>query len=516
VSTDARLGLGVGLDLPWKGPYGIVGTRVADRTIRFLQRYAERFAYLFVSWQPPHRGTPRIEDVTGPFDDLFARVPIAARALHQTALNLAGARYDRRAIVALTNELALRYDFLWVNEDLGSWSVRGRPLPYPQPPPLTEDGVKWCTQTCAEVGAALAVPLVVEFPGFESPVPWLHGTLDAYDVFRRIVHGADVRCNLDTGHLLTWRHLAGHRGDALLADLDRLPLDRCVEIHCAGTVFSQGRMVDAHHGVLLDLQLELLTELMARCPVLKVVTWEDPRFGDDGVLPPALLASVDALAARVDAWMRTSVMEAPPSRPAPPLELCSFAPGPVAWEDELERELVAPTDFGRRARAQVLARSGRGVGRLVDVYPVAIAAWCAGRDESDVLDALVIAFLESASGRAWSEFAWAVPGLCIEDAFGRFLAPGSHEHLLACARVLAVHRAPPFTIPDAFSPAAKGWFAIGGDVEPVLYAAVDGKLIHGVITPLVRDLLGGARPHGSEVAREQLVTMGLLGRDPIA
>lgn len=518
MTDDARLGLGVGLDLPWKGPYGIVGNRVSTRTLAFLRRYAERFHYLFVSWQPPHRGTPRLEDVVEPLDDLFANVEFGVRALHQTALNLAGSSYARAAIITLTNQLAARYGFSWVNEDLGSWSVRGRPLPYPQPPPMTDEGIAWCARTCADVARELDVPLVVEFPGFETPAPWLHGDLDAYDVFRRVVDGANVQCNLDTGHLLTWRYLAGHRGEALLGDLDRLPLDRCLEIHCAGTVLSRDRIVDAHHGVLLDLQLELASRLMACCPNLRVVTWEDPRFDRNGVLPPALLASLDALDTRTRAWMA-----APPAPGrvmtigAPELGAARETADATAWEAELDHEFVARTDFGRRCRAQVLSRSGLGVGRIVDVYPEAIAAWCGTHGgPDDPVDALLIAFLDSASGRAWSDFAWAVPGLCIEDAFGRFVAPGSAEHLGACARVLAVHREPPFEIPAAFCRAPRGWFAIGGrEPEPlVLYAAIDGKLITGPITPLIRDLLlGGARPAESDVARHRLVELGLVAPD---
>lgn len=508
MTADARLGLGVGLDLPHEAPYGIVGDRVAERTVRFLQRHADRFAYFFVSWQPPHRGTPRIDDVVAPFDALFDQVPIPVRALHQTALNLGAVRYDRTAILALTNELVARYGLAWVNEDLGLWSVRGRPLPYPQPPPLSDDGVAWCVRTCADVAARLDAPLVVEFPGFETPAPWLHGAIDAYDAFRRIVEGANVRCNLDTGHLMTWRYLAGHRGDALLGDLDRLPLEHCHEIHCAGTILSKGRLVDAHHGVLLDLQIQLAERLMALCPSLRGVTYEDPRFDRDGVLPPTLDASLVALEAQTRRWMARPPTV--PQRGSPAPAPTRVAPEPTAWEDDLDAQFLAPGEFGRRCRHQVLSRSGRGVGRIADVYADAIAAWCAAHDGSP--DDLVLAFLASAPGRAWSDFAWAVPGLCIEDAFGRFVAPGSAAHRSACARVLAVHPDPPFEIPAGFIRAPRGWFAIDTDdpAAPALYAAVDGKLVTGAITPLVRALLLGERPPGSEAAHQRLVALGLV------
>lgn len=516
-----RLGLGVGIDLPWKGPYGIVDGRVAPRTRRFLERYAARFSYLFVSWQPRDRATPRAEDYFDVFDALFDGLPYAARALHQTALNLASPTYDRRSIIALTNGLVERYGLRWVNEDLGLWSVRGRPLPYPQPPPLTKEGVACCTAICREVDARLAVPLVVEFPGFEIPVPWLHGTLDAFDVFREIVVGADVHCNLDTGHLLTWRWLAGHRGEALLDGLDRLPLDRCIEIHCAGTVATADRLIDAHHGVLLEAQLELATRLMARCPNLRVVTYEDPRFDDAGVLPPAMAASLDALEARTQAWI--SAASPVPGARTPPLSLgespladSSLADSPLgdspvsdaAWEHDLWSRFCGDDDLGHRLRAPLLTHEARGCGRLETMYRASIAAALA-RTSGITLDDLMREFFASPWAAAWSGFPWAIPGRCLEDAFGSFLAPRSVEHDTACARALVVHPDPPFTIPDAFVRAPEGWFALGGDDELVLYAALRGRLVTGPITPDVRDILRGTAVAPDDAVLGQLVALGL-------
>ncbi len=508
-----RLGLGVGLDLPWRGPYGIAGDRVCERTVRFLQRYARDFAYQFVSWQPPHKGTPDAADVFPILDDLFGRVPAVPRALHQTALNLAGTAYDRRAFVALTNALIERYDLLWVNEDLGLWSVAGLPLPYPQPPPLSEAGVQRCARTCAEVDRALIAPLVVEFPGFEVPAPWIHGPLDAYDAFRSIVEEADVLCNLDTGHLLTWRWLQGHRGEQLLGDLDRLPLDRCVEIHCAGATKHGDRLIDAHHGVLLDLQLALVERLMQRCPSLRVITYEDPRFDEDGVLPAPAEASLAALRRLTDAWVREET-EGPGVAPAPirsprvPTPERRAARPDSPWERELHAAFLADDGFGRRCRRQLITRPTRGLGAVTGLYPEAVAAWRDVHPEDTDLDALLGAFLRSDPGRSLSEFAWATPGRCIEDAFGAFLAPGSAEHRTACAKILLLHPDPPFDPPEGFVRVPEGWWAIGAG--PHLYAAIAGKLVCGPITDRIVSLLRGERPPGCDPVLASLQRMGLI------
>lgn len=504
-----RLGLGVGLDLPWSGPYGFVDGRIAPRTRRFLERHADRFAYMFASWQPRDRSVPRAADYFAAFDDLFAGLPYRDKALHPTALNLASPTYDRTAIIDLVNALVERYGLRWVNEDLGLWSVLGRPLPYPQPPPLTARGIACCTAICRDVDARLAAPLVVEFPGFEVTRPpqratWLHGTLDAYDVFREIVEGAGVHCNLDTGHLLTWRWLAGHRGDALLDGLDRLPLDRCIEIHCAGTVATADGIVDAHHGVLLDMQLELARRLMARCPALRVVTYEDPRFDDDGVLPPELAASLDALDACVRAWLADAPPPADVARGS-----ASPAPTEVAdapWEIELWSRFADDDAFGEHLRAPLPTRDARGCGRLETIYRDAVGRALATR--SDV-DAILRDFFASPSAAEWSEVPWSNPGRCLEDAFGRFLAPGSDEHLTACARALAVHPDPPFTAPDGFVRAPGGWFALGGDDGTTLFAALHGRLVTGPITTDIRDALRGTAVVHDAAVHDRLVALGL-------
>jgi uncharacterized protein len=511
--TGERHGLGVGLDLPWRGPYGIVNGRVTPRTMRFFAAQAHRFAYVFVSWQPQDRSTPKLDQVTGALDPFFDAVPIATRALHQTALNLAGADYERGPAIEISNRLAERYGMVWVNEDLGSWSVRGRPLPYPQPPPLTERGVDHCSAVCAEVDRQLHVPLVVEFPGFETPAPWLHGELDAYDVFRRIVENADVQCNLDTGHLLTWRWLLGHRGEDLLGGLDRLPLDRCVEIHCAGTLERDDALIDAHHGVLSGWQLTLAERLMERCPNLKVVTYEDPRFNDAGELPGPAAHSLDALESRVTRWMGRK----PQPRPTTPPSCIPHRPSSrPPWEDELQNVFLDNSSFAHRCRRQLLTRSIRGLGTLTDAFPKAIAAWRASHPEADDLDPLVTAFLGSAEGCTWSSYPWAVPGRCLEDAFGRFLAPHGAEHLRACTIALATHPDPPFALPEGFSRVPRGWFRVGGSQQaPVLYAALGGKIVQGPITPLVVAVLGGDRPSGTQATVAKLSAMGLL-RAPLA
>jgi uncharacterized protein (UPF0276 family) len=304
-----RVGLGVGLDLSWGAPIGFVqdpvrGDVIAERVLRFLGAYASTFSHLFVSFQTRNRNRLDVRDYVDVYDDLFARLPsYRARALHHTALNLGGIEpYDRGRVVDFTNDLIARYGLAWVNEDLGLWSIHGRPLPYPLPPYLTEDGLRAAIANTDFVQRRLAAPLLVEFPGFSSGTSFVVGRMHAYDFFRRVAEESDSPVTLDLGHLLSYQWSLGKRGEALHDDLELLPLAHCFEIHLSGCEIDGDRFLDRHHGILLDEQLELLGRLAPRCPRLRAVTYEDPKFDEHGALVPASVPGFERLCAVVSRW----------------------------------------------------------------------------------------------------------------------------------------------------------------------------------------------------------------------
>jgi uncharacterized protein (UPF0276 family) len=304
-----RVGLGIGLDLPWGAPVGFrrdptSGDGVSAPVARFLESHGRSVGCFFASWQPKDRNRLEASDYFDAYDDLFSRIPrTVRRTLHQTTLNLGATEpYDRRAILDLTNALVERYALQWVNEDLGLWSIHGRPLPYPLPPYLTTEGLRAAVRNTSEVQSRLAVPLLVEFPGFSGETSIVVGNLHAYDFFRAVVEEADCLATLDVGHLLSYQWLLGRRGDALLDDLERLPVHNCVEIHLSGSAIDRGRFMDLHHGVLIDEQFSLLERLLPLCRNLKVVTYEDPKFDANGRLLPETTQSFERLRTITDRW----------------------------------------------------------------------------------------------------------------------------------------------------------------------------------------------------------------------
>lgn len=499
--------LGVGMDLPWGR--GLLahpeGDHAAPGLKRLLARHRGDFGHLFVSWQPRSRAVLRLEDYAPAWDDLFQGLEgYPVRALHHTALNLAAPPSEERGrLLDFTNALIERYGLAWVNEDLGFWSLRGRPLPYPLPPVLTDEGLELCLRNAREVDAALAAPLRVEFPGFSEGWSITVGPWDAYDFFAEVIRGSGCECTLDTGHLLSWRWRQGHRGEALLQGLDRLPLEACTEVHLSGVEVNGEEFVDAHHGALVEAQYALLERLRALCPQLSAVTFEDPVFDEQGRLDAANEVSLARLRA---ACARPIEVEAAPARACqspPPQQPLSVG----GYERDLDRALRGGPRQGAleqvpqqevdglaaEIRRRLANRSSLGLPSLRQRFAPVFAKV----DE----DTLLRGFLASKAYGAWHELPGQAPGIPLEEAF--FLFASTLEDVdprvlrrlrnRALVRALAVDPSPAWTVPTDVLGEPGRWILLGHEqgAATSLHAAVDGRVIEGALPPLAAALVRG-------------------------
>lgn len=318
-AIDKTLGLGVGLDMQWGTPTGLQllpEECVSPLTTRFLQNYQNDFNYYFFSFQPKNRSLAKPEDYFPGFDSIVENWPAySTRALHHTQLNLATLekRQDKVGLAKFTNALIKRYGFSWVNEDLGLWNIGGKILPYPLPPFLTDAGLTACIENTRAFQELLDVPLVIEFPGFSEGLSVVLGNLNAFSFFRTVAEETASPVTLDTGHLLAYQWMRGRRGAQLLEGLEDLPLDHCFEIHLSGCKIIGERFLDLHHGVLLEEQLLVLDYLLKHCPNVKAVTYEDPKFTQEGHLIPNALAGYQQLKERVSQWKQSPTIWSAPS-----------------------------------------------------------------------------------------------------------------------------------------------------------------------------------------------------------
>jgi uncharacterized protein (UPF0276 family) len=286
-TTNARVSLGVGLDMPWGTSPGFKRMAERDdvdtRLTQYLDRHACELGHFFFAFQPKNRDHLRAADYFSAYDALFEHLSeIRNFAFHHTMLNVCGDdQYDRRRLLAFTNEIVKRYRIKWINEDIGVWSLGGKPLPYPLPPLLDKGSLQQAKRVVRDIQTQLDCPFVLEFPGFTDGSSLLIGDIDAFDFFSELAEATGSWVNLDTGHVLSYLSLCSRLGRSV-PDLSRLPLARCFEVHLAGSRFVNGKFQDTHDGCLVQQQFDLLVYLLHHCHELRAVTFEDPRLLQTG------------------------------------------------------------------------------------------------------------------------------------------------------------------------------------------------------------------------------------------
>ncbi|MFC4075894.1 multinuclear nonheme iron-dependent oxidase [Salinithrix halophila] len=304
-----KLGLGMGMDLPWGGDIGFMrdgsrGDTITPKMHSFFSKYREEFTYLFLAFQPKNRNVLRAEEYFQAYDSLFKEVPhLKCRAFHQTILNMGSMEtYEKDEIIRFTNQLIDRYEFKWIVEDLGLWSIGGKTVPFPLPPYMTQEGLEACIQNIREYQDRLNAPLCVEFPGFTEGTNFYIGEMDAFDYFTTLAKETNSPVTIDIGHILSYQWLMGNTGEHMYKGLERLPLDHCFEMHLSGCQIIRGKFRDLHHGILLDEQIDLLEFLLPRCPNLKAVTYEDPKYTEEGILIPKSQKNYVRMKEMVNEW----------------------------------------------------------------------------------------------------------------------------------------------------------------------------------------------------------------------
>ena len=71
----------------------------------------------------------------------------------------------------------------------------------------------------------------------------------------------------------------------------------------SGSAIVKGKLLDLHHGILIKEQFEVLEFIIDKCPNLKVITYEDPKFLEDGSLVIKSIEGFEKLKNRTKQWM---------------------------------------------------------------------------------------------------------------------------------------------------------------------------------------------------------------------
>ena len=307
-NVKEKLGLGLGMDLPWGEDIGFSSKGdhddITPKMKGFFQNYKDEFNYIFFAFQPKNRSVLKAEDYFDAYDRLFEANPhLKARAFHQTILNMGATEYYKKTeIIEFTNKIIERYDIRWIVEDLGLWSIKGKTVPFPLPPYMTPAGLEACIKNINEYQSELAVPVSVEFPGFTEGTNFFIGEINGFDYFRTLVEETNSPITIDIGHILSYQWLLGNTNEKMFNGLEKLPFENCFELHLSGCQIIKGKFRDLHHGVLMDEQIQLLDYLLPLCPNLKAVTYEDPKYTDEGILIPKSQKNYQRMKEAVEKW----------------------------------------------------------------------------------------------------------------------------------------------------------------------------------------------------------------------
>ncbi|MBU8895765.1 DUF692 domain-containing protein [Corallococcus sp. M34] len=220
----------------------------------------------------PEHFLPLTDDAERRLDVLAKRYPLVGHSLELSVgsdgVDAPGYRDGLRRIVSRTKSV-------WHGDHLCFTRVGPLPLRALTPVPLTDEAVETCVRNARAVRADLGVPFVLENIAYLFHTDL--DTLDEADFIRRVVEGADCGLLLDLHNV--YCNAVNHGYDAYRF-LDRLPLDRVVQIHLAGGVTAEGLRLDSHSAPSPEEVWQLLEYVVPRCPVRGV------NFEMDSGFPP--------------------------------------------------------------------------------------------------------------------------------------------------------------------------------------------------------------------------------------
>lgn len=186
----------------------------------------------------------------------------------------------------------------WMCGDAGLWHFgpRDRGHMLLLPPILEDDAATEMANGIRALRDAVGLEILPENP----PGQVFIGALHLLEFFARVAERADTGLLLDLAHLAIYQRTQGLPWDAAL---DRLPLERVVEVHLAGGVERQHEglswVEDAHGKDILPDAWRLFEAVAPRAPNLKAVVFECERNPLGDALPgfERIAAVVPGLAA---------------------------------------------------------------------------------------------------------------------------------------------------------------------------------------------------------------------------
>ena len=269
--------------MPYVAPR--LGLAYSRRTPAFIAKHADLVDYVEVPYELL-RHNPAVLDIG-------AQKPIV---LHCASLSVAGTARPPRSVLDGVLDWVERTNTPWLGEHLSfitaerdkgdtmsdayapdePWNIG-----YTVSPQLSPAALDRVIAAVEEIKARLPVPLILENPPIYFTMPG--STMSQVEFINELCARSSVGLLLDLAHFyITARTLERDP----IADLDRYPLDRVIEAHISGVDEQQGGVWDNHAARAPQAELDLLSLVLDRAPVLAVTmeyNWS-AQFSDEALL----------------------------------------------------------------------------------------------------------------------------------------------------------------------------------------------------------------------------------------
>jgi uncharacterized protein (UPF0276 family) len=221
----------------------------------------------------PEHFLPLTPDAQARLELLARKLPIAGHSLELSVgadgVDEPGYRDSVARIAAITKSA-------WHGDHLCFTRAGELPVRALTPVPFNDQAVEVAARNAAAAQRLVGLPFVVENIAYYFPVPTT--SMDEAEFLTRVVRAADCGLLLDLHNLHT--NAVNHGFDPI-SFLDRIPLDRVVQIHLAGGERFEDLYLDTHTSCAPEAVWSLLEAVLPRCPVRGI------NFEMDGRFPPA-------------------------------------------------------------------------------------------------------------------------------------------------------------------------------------------------------------------------------------
>jgi len=213
--------------------------------------------------------------------DLMARAQRTCDSLpvivHGVELSIGSAHGWNEAYLEMLDSFQASWPFLWHSEHLGFQTIPGESgaslevgVPLPLPP--TEEAVRLVAARVRAIRERYEIPFLLENPAhYLAGLPTDPTVADEGGLMTAITEQGGCFQLLDLHNV--YCNSINHRCDPL-AIINRMPLDRVVEIHVAGGSWQDGLWMDAHDGRVPERVWELLEYTLPRARNVAAVVFE--------------------------------------------------------------------------------------------------------------------------------------------------------------------------------------------------------------------------------------------------